>query len=141
MKSITALLGIWPFNPSAYRNHPEQYELYSQRSYTFNNIEQPNRNRLLWRDRSVDGVKTGYTNAAGYCLVASAERNGMRLISVVLGTGRSDEAHARKSKLLSYGFRTLRQKPFTNPMTRCKSSPSTTVLLNHYPWVLMRTWC
>ena len=91
-------------------NHPEQYRLYSEKSFTFNNIEQPNRNRLLWRDRSVDGVKTGYTNAAGYCLVASAERNGMRLISVVLGTD-SDEARMRESqKLLSYGFRNFETK-------------------------------
>jgi len=83
----------------------EQYALYSQRSYTFNDIEQPNRNKLLWRDRSVDGVKTGYTRAAGYCLVASAVRDGMRLISVVMGTD-SDQARMSESqKLLSYGFR------------------------------------
>ncbi|HBK12883.1 MAG TPA: serine-type D-Ala-D-Ala carboxypeptidase [Gammaproteobacteria bacterium] len=86
-------------------DHPEQYKLYSQRSYKFNDIDQPNRNKLLWRDRSVDGVKTGYTAAAGYCLVASAERNGVRLISVVMGTA-NDEARMRESqKLLSYGFR------------------------------------
>ena len=87
------------------QNHPEQYQLYAQRSYKFNNIDQPNRNKLLWRDRSVDGVKTGYTSAAGYCLVASAERNGVRFVSVVMGTD-SDEARMRESqKLLSYGFR------------------------------------
>ena len=87
------------------QNHPEQYQLYSERSYKFNGIDQPNRNKLLWRDRSVDGVKTGYTSAAGYCLIASAERNGVRLVSVVLGTD-SDEARMRESqKLLSYGFR------------------------------------
>ena len=87
------------------QNHPEQYQLYAQRSYKFNNIDQPNRNKLLWRDRSVDGVKTGYTSAAGYCLIASAERNGVRLVSVVMGTD-SDEARMRESqKLLSYGFR------------------------------------
>ena len=92
------------------QNHPQQYQLYAQKSFTFNGIEQPNRNRLLWRDRSVDGVKTGFTNAAGYCLVASAERNGMRLISVVLGTD-SDEARMRESqKLLSYGFRNYETK-------------------------------
>ncbi len=84
---------------------PEQYALYSQRSFTYNGIEQPNRNKLLWRDRTVDGVKTGYTSDAGYCLVASAVRQGMRLISVVMGTD-SDEARMRESqKLLSYGFR------------------------------------
>ncbi len=86
-------------------NHPEHYALYAQKSYTYNDITQPNRNRLLWRDRSVDGVKTGYTQSAGYCLVASAERAGMRLISVVLGTA-NDTARMRESqKLLTYGFR------------------------------------
>ncbi len=84
---------------------PEHYALYAERSFTFNGIEQPNRNRLLWRDKSVDGVKTGFTDAAGYCLVASAVRQGMRLISVVMGTD-SDQARMRESqKLLSYGFR------------------------------------
>lgn len=84
---------------------PEHYAYYSQRSFTYNDIEQPNRNRLLWRDRTVDGVKTGHTDSAGYCLVASALRGNMRLISVVMGTD-SDEARMRESqKLLSYGFR------------------------------------
>ncbi len=87
------------------KKYPEHYELYSERSFKFNNIDQPNRNRLLRYDRSVDGVKTGYTKAAGYCLIASAERDGMRLISVVMGT-ESDEARVRESqKLLTYGFR------------------------------------
>ena len=85
--------------------YPEHYAVYSERSFSYNDIDQPNRNRLLWRDKSVDGVKTGFTNAAGYCLVASAVRQGMRLVSVVLGT-QSDEARMRESqKLLSYGFR------------------------------------
>lgn len=84
---------------------PEHYAIYSDRSFTFNDIEQPNRNRLLWRDRTVDGVKTGHTEEAGYCLVASALRDNMRLISVVMGTD-SEEARMRESqKLLSYGFR------------------------------------
>ncbi len=84
---------------------PDSYDIYSERSFAFNDIEQPNRNRLLWRDRTVDGVKTGHTSAAGYCLVASAKRGNMRLISVVLGT-ESEEARMRESqKLLSYGFR------------------------------------
>jgi D-alanyl-D-alanine carboxypeptidase (penicillin-binding protein 5/6) len=87
------------------RRHPERYATYSERSYKFNDIEQPNRNRLLWRDRTVDGVKTGHTSAAGYCLVASALRDNMRLISVVMGT-ENDEVRMRESqKLLSYGFR------------------------------------
>lgn len=87
------------------RDFPEDYRLYAERSFTFNNIDQPNRNKLLWRDPTVDGLKTGYTEKAGYCLVASAERNSMRLIAVVLGT-RSVEARAQEAqKLLSYGFR------------------------------------
>lgn len=84
---------------------PEVYALYAERAFTFNDIPQPNRNRLLWRDKTVDGVKTGHTRAAGYCLVASAKRGNMRLVSVVMGT-ESDEARMRESqKLLSYGFR------------------------------------
>ena len=84
---------------------PEHYAYYAERSFTYNDIEQPNRNRLLWRDRTVDGVKTGHTEEAGYCLVASALRGNMRLISVVMGTD-SEEARMRESqKLLSYGFR------------------------------------
>lgn len=85
--------------------HPDHYALYAEKYYEYNGIKQPNRNRLLWRDKSVDGMKTGHTEEAGYCLVASAERNGMRLISVVMGTN-SEEARARESqKLLTYGFR------------------------------------
>ena len=84
---------------------PEHYGLYSQRSFTYNEIEQANRNKLLWRDKTVDGVKTGFTSSAGYCLVSSAVRQGMRLIAVVMGTD-SDQARMRESqKLLSYGFR------------------------------------
>jgi len=84
---------------------PEHYAMYAERSFNYNDIEQPNRNRLLWRDRTVDGVKTGHTEAAGYCLVASALRGNMRLVSVVMGTD-SEEARMRESqKLLSYGFR------------------------------------
>lgn len=84
---------------------PEQYRYYSEREFTYNGIKQHNRNSLLWRDNTVDGLKTGHTDAAGYCLVTSAERDGMRLISVVLGTA-SPEARADASQaLLSYGFR------------------------------------
>lgn len=89
---------------------PQHYSIYSERAFTYNGIEQPNRNKLLWRDRTVDGVKTGYTSAAGYCLVASAVREGMRLITVVMGTD-SDQARMRESqKLLSYGFRYFETK-------------------------------
>ncbi len=84
---------------------PEYYAWYSQREFTYNEIEQFNRNSLLWRDESVDGLKTGYTEAAGYCLVTSAERSGMRLVSVVMGS-HSAEARANDSQaLLNYGFR------------------------------------
>jgi D-alanyl-D-alanine carboxypeptidase (penicillin-binding protein 5/6) len=84
---------------------PEYYRWYSEREFTYNDITQYNRNKLLWRDESVDGLKTGHTESAGYCLVTSAERDGMRLISVVLGTS-SEEARADASQaLLNYGFR------------------------------------
>ena len=84
---------------------PEYYMWYSQREFTYNDIEQFNRNSLLWRDESVDGLKTGFTEAAGYCLVTSAERSGMRLVSVVMGS-HSAEARANDSQaLLNYGFR------------------------------------
>ena len=87
------------------RDHPEYYEIYAKKYFEHNNINQPNRNRLLWRDNSVDGLKTGHTSEAGYCLVSSAKRCGMRLIAVVMGAS-SDESRARESqKLLSYGFR------------------------------------
>ncbi len=84
---------------------PDFYSWYSQREFTFGGIRQHNRNRLLWRDPSVDGLKTGHTSSAGYCLVTSASRDGMRLISVVMGTD-SEEARATASQaLLNYGFR------------------------------------
>ncbi|MEW8156302.1 MAG: D-alanyl-D-alanine carboxypeptidase family protein, partial [Candidatus Thiodiazotropha endolucinida] len=87
------------------RDFPEYYLWYSDRSFVFNDITQHNRNKLLWRDNSVDGIKTGHTEAAGYCLVASAQRESMRLISVVMGT-KGEEARAQASQsLLNYGFR------------------------------------
>ncbi|KXJ53424.1 MAG: D-alanyl-D-alanine carboxypeptidase [Neptuniibacter sp. Phe_28] len=90
------------------QDFPEHYGIYSEKYFTYNKIRQPNRNKLLWRDKTVDGLKTGHTDAAGYCLVASAKRDGMRLISVVLGTS-DEEARARESqKLLSYAFRYYR---------------------------------
>ncbi len=86
------------------REFPEYYRWYSQKEFTYNEITQRNRNTLLWRDPSVDGMKTGMTDAAGYCLVSSADRDGMRLIAVVLGT-KSASARARDSQaLLNYGF-------------------------------------
>ena len=85
--------------------YPENYAMYAERSFKYNDIEQPNRNRLLWRDRTVDGVKTGHTEAAGYCLVASAKRDGMRLISVVMGAADGNSRVRETQKLLTYGFR------------------------------------
>ena len=87
------------------KRFPQYYKWYSTKEFTYNNIKQPNRNNLLWRDNSVDGMKTGYTEDAGYCLLSSAKRNNMRLISVVLGT-KSTNARAQESqKLLNFGFR------------------------------------
>jgi D-alanyl-D-alanine carboxypeptidase (penicillin-binding protein 5/6) len=87
------------------REFPQFYPWYAIKELTFGNIQQYNRNKLLWQDQSVDGVKTGHTESAGYCLVASAKRNGMRLTSIVMGTD-SENARARESKaLLNYGFR------------------------------------
>jgi D-alanyl-D-alanine carboxypeptidase (penicillin-binding protein 5/6) len=86
------------------RDFPEYYPLYAEREYRYNNINQPNRNRLLWLDPHVDGMKTGHTEEAGYCLIASAKRGTRRLLSVVLGTN-TDGARAQESeKLLNYGF-------------------------------------
>ena len=87
------------------REFPEYYQWYSQREYTYNDIRQFNRNKLLWRDASVDGLKTGYTQSAGYCLVSSAQRDGMRLIAVVMGTRNAKVRVAESRTLLNYGFR------------------------------------
>lgn len=84
---------------------PEHYQLYSERSFTWNGIRQNNRNRLLWLDSSVDGVKTGHTEDAGYCLVASAARRGTRLISVVMQSESTTARDQASRELLNYGFR------------------------------------
>ncbi len=87
------------------KDHPVQYPIYKEREFTYNGIRQYNRNTLLAQDSSVDGLKTGHTKEAGYCLVASAQREAMRLVSVVLGT-KSTKARAAESRsLLNYGFR------------------------------------
>ena len=87
------------------RDHPNQYSIYSEKEFEYNGIKQPNRNQWLWRDASVDGLKTGHTEEAGYCLVASAERNGMRLISVVMGTVSESVRTTESQKILTWGFR------------------------------------
>lgn len=86
-------------------DHPDHYSIYAEREFAYNGITQPNRNTLLFRDRNIDGMKTGWTTAAGYCLVASGERDGMRLISVVMGTASEDARAAESQKLMTYGFR------------------------------------
>ena len=87
------------------KNFPEDYSLYAEKWFAYNSIRQPNRNRLLWRYQYADGLKTGHTDEAGYCLVGSAKKDGMRLISVVLGEP-NDEARTEDSiRLLTYGFR------------------------------------
>ena len=91
-------------------NFPEDYKWYKQKWFTYGGIRQSNRNLLLWRDPSVDGLKTGHTQAAGYCLVASAQRNGMRLISVVMGTPSMNARAEYSQALLNYGFRYYRTK-------------------------------
>jgi D-alanyl-D-alanine carboxypeptidase (penicillin-binding protein 5/6) len=87
------------------REFPEYYKWYSQKEFTYNDITQYNRNKLLWRDESVDGMKTGYTETAGYCLVTSAKKDDMRLISVVLGTENEKMRADASQALLNYGFR------------------------------------
>jgi serine-type D-Ala-D-Ala carboxypeptidase (penicillin-binding protein 5/6) len=87
------------------REFPDYYRWDSQKEFTYNNITQVNRNQLLWRDASVDGVKTGYTEEAGYCMVASAKREDMRLISVVMGTASPNARSNESQSLLNYGFR------------------------------------
>jgi len=86
-------------------DHPAHYSMYAEREFTYNGISQPNRNTLLFRDSTVDGIKTGWTSQAGFCLVSSAERDGMRLIAVVMGTASEEARVAETQKMLSYGFR------------------------------------
>ena len=86
-------------------NFPEIYDLHKEKSFTFNEIEQFNRNRLLWRDTSSDGVKTGWTESAGYCLISSAKRNDMRLIAVIAGAKTDKDRFNDTQRLLEYGFR------------------------------------
>ncbi|WP_197722194.1 D-alanyl-D-alanine carboxypeptidase family protein [Sulfuriflexus mobilis] len=90
------------------RDFPDHYKWYSDKKFTYNNITQYNRNKLLWHDESVDGIKTGHTESAGFCLVASALREDMRLISVVLGASSERAREQESKKLLNYGFRFYR---------------------------------
>ena len=102
------------------RDFPEHYSLYKIKKYSYNNIPQFNRNRLLWLDERVDGVKTGHTDSAGYCLISSAVKNDMRLISVVAGTKSEREREASSRTLLNYGFRffeTFKLHAANDPLT------------------------
>jgi len=103
-KHITTAQDVARMAMATIKEYPEFYSMYSIKKMTHNNIKQYNRNKLLWMDKSVDGIKTGHTENAGYCLAASALRNGMRLISVVMGT-KSAQARADISRsLLNFGF-------------------------------------
>ena len=84
---------------------PDRYRWHAQKEFTYNSITQHNRNRLLWRDDSVDGVKTGYTKSAGYCLVSSARKGDMRLISIVMGSKSAKRRNRESQTLLTFGFR------------------------------------
>lgn len=90
------------------------YPLHAEKEFLYNGIKQPNRNGLLWKDATVDGLKTGYTSKAGYCLVASAKRGDMRLISVVMGAPSIRERETQSQTLLNYGFRFFERKSFFN---------------------------
>ena len=98
-RDITAL------SAATVRDFPDYYTWYSEKEFTFNNIRQHNRNTLLWRDPAIDGLKTGHTEAAGYCLAASAMRDGMRLISAVMGSSSESSRASESQTLLNYGFR------------------------------------
>ena len=87
------------------RDFPDFYTWYSEKEFTFNDIRQHNRNTLLWRDPAIDGLKTGHTEAAGYCLAASAKRDGMRLVSAVMGSASESSRASESQTLLNYGFR------------------------------------
>ena len=99
------------------------YSIYAQKEFLWNNIKQPNRNLLLWRDKTVDGLKTGHTEEAGFCLVASAVRDGHRLISVVFGTNSEQARAAETQKLLTYGFRFFETRTFYNADVELAKSP------------------
>lgn len=112
---VTTARDLATLSRALIREFPEHYALYAEKYFAYNGINQANRNRLLFRDPTVDGIKTGHTDEAGYCLVSSAVRDDMRLIAVIMGT-RSEEARAVESqKLLTYGFRYFQTHKLYNP--------------------------
>jgi D-alanyl-D-alanine carboxypeptidase (penicillin-binding protein 5/6) len=100
----TTARNIATLSAALIREYPDYYKWYSQREFTWNKITQPNRYGLLYRDPSVDGLKTGHTESAGYCLVASAKRDDMRLVSVVMGASSMRGREDASAALLNYGF-------------------------------------
>lgn len=114
----TALLSL-----ALIRDFPEHYKIYAERDFSYDGIRQPNRNRLLALDKTVDGIKTGYTQAAGYCLAASAVRDGMRLISVVMGTEGDSQRVRETRKLFSYGFRNFETRTLYRAGVEVSSLP------------------
>jgi len=104
-KHYTTARDLAKLSRAIINDFPEHYSAYKEKEYTYNNIRQYNRNRLLWLDDRVDGLKTGHTEAAGYCLISSAKQKGMRLISIVTGAAKDDARISSSRKLLNYGFR------------------------------------
>ncbi len=105
------------------RDFPEYYAWYSEKEFTFNEIRQHNRNTLLWRDPAIDGLKTGHTEAAGYCLAASAMRDGMRLVSAVMGSESESSRASESQSLLNYGFRFFETVQLYQAGTSLATSP------------------
>ncbi len=104
-KHLTTARDIAKLSVAIIRDFPEHYAWYAEKEYTYNDIKQYNRNKLLWRDETVDGLKTGHTESAGYCLVSSALRSDMRVVSVVLGTDSEKSRASVSQAILNYGFR------------------------------------
>ncbi len=104
------------------REFPESYKRYSQKEFMYKNIKQENRNRLLWRNELVDGIKTGHTDSAGYCLVASGKKENMRLIAVIMGTKNDAIRTDETNKLLTYGFRFYETRKLYPAQTALKTA-------------------
>ena len=103
-------------------NFPTHYSTYKEKEFTFGGIRQINRNGLLWRDKSVDGVKTGHTDSAGYCLISSAQRSDMRLIAVVAGSPSENERLTASQRLLEYGFKFYATQKLTSQNIKVTSA-------------------
>lgn len=108
---LTTVKDIGLLAQALIRDFPDSYSLYSQKWFEFNGIKQPNRNQLLWRDQTVDGIKTGHSDSAGYCLTASAKRDNMRLISVLVGAKNDNSRSQGSQSLLNFGFRFFESHP------------------------------